>query len=168
MKIDLDGWRKMNNDFMLNSSLEFGLRALVILCRLGNGSFDTDDLLVYDYVLTNSGDFSTQHPSIHISTSYKYSKLYTKREAMKKGIDFLSYRGLIDVVYDEKGIMYKSNKYSIYFLDNISSIYKTKLIIVADWIAEELKKEGFAKALNDLKNKSVEEKIYFYNVGSDE
>lgn len=151
----------------INTPLEFGLRALIILSKLSSEGTDIERLLVYDYMLTNSGEFNSKLPSIHAETPYKYSKLLVKRDTLKEGINLLTRYGLITLSYNEEGITYKKNKYTQRFLDNIDSTYKEKLEIVAEWISSDMHYKKINEIEYDLKSRIKKYGIEFYEGGVD-
>lgn len=151
----------------INIKLEFGLRSLIILSKLGESGADIDRLLVYDYILTNSGEFNSELPSIHAETPYKYSKLLLKRDTLKDGINILIKYGLITLDYSKEGIIYKKNKFTQKFLDNIDSVYKEKLEIVAKWISREVHYKNITEIDYDLRERIKKYGIEFYEGGLD-
>lgn len=151
----------------INTPLEFGLRALIMLSKLSNNGTDIERLLVYDYILTNSGEFNSKLPSIHAETPYKYSKLLVKRDILKEGINILIRYGLITLDYSEEGIIYKKNKYTQKFLDNIDSIYKDRLEVVAEWISSDVHCKEVSEIEYDLKARIKKYGIEFYEGGVD-
>ncbi len=148
-----------------NTSLEFGLRALITLSKLSNDGTDIERLLMYDYMLTNSGEFNRELPSVHAETPYKYSKLLVKRNTLKEGINLMLRHGLLTLNYNEEGIIYKKNKYTQKFLDNIDSVYKEKLEIVAEWICKDMHIKKVNEIEYDLKIRIKKYGIEFYEEG---
>lgn len=149
----------------INISLEFGLRALIVLSKLNNEGTDINRLLVYDYMLTNSGEFNSELPSIHAETPYKYSKLLVKRDTLKDGINILIKYGLITLDYSKNGVIYKKNKYSQKFLNNIDSAYKSKLEVVAEWISRDVHSRAISEIEYDLRMRIKKYGIEFYEEG---
>lgn len=151
-----------NKSFMINSPIEFGLRALVLLSQIENEGIDIDRLLIYDYLLTNSGEFNVKLPSLHAETPYKYSKLMVKREVLKEGVKIFSNHGLIDVILIDSGIYYKKSSYTDAFLDNMTSKYKQKLVDIAKWIIEDVHYKNESKIEEEINSKILQYGIEFY------
>lgn len=149
----------------INTPLEFGLRALIVLSKLSSEGTDIERLLTYDYILTNSGEFNSKLPSIHVETPYKYSKLLVKRDTLKDGLNLLIKYGLITLDYSEEGIIYKKNKYTQKFLDNINSIYKDRLEVVAEWISSDIHCKEVSEIEYDLRRRIQKYGIGFYEGG---
>ncbi|EMS71293.1 ABC-three component system middle component 2 [Ruminiclostridium cellobioparum] len=155
----------MENRRILNSSIEFGLRVTVLLSQFENEALALDKLLTYDYLLTNSGEFSDKYPSLHVETPYRYAKLVVKREVLKEGINLMCENGILDVVLTDEGILYKQNGFTKLFLNNISSKYKHQLEERANWIASEIHRTR-SKIIEEELNKNVlEYGIEFYREG---
>lgn len=147
---------------MMNSPMEFGLRAMILLAKIEGEGIDIDKLLIYDYLLTNSGEFNEEYPSLHVETPYKYSKLVVKREILKEGVNIFTKCGLIDIVLDERGIYYKKNIYTEAFLKNMTSKYKEKLEQIAEWIISDIHfKNGF-KIEEEINKRILKYGIEFY------
>lgn len=151
-----------NKKLVMNSSTEFGLRALVILSQLKGEGIDIDRLLIYDYLLTNSGEFNEKLPSLHVDTPYKYSKLIVKREVLREGVKKISDQGLIDVTLTEKGIYYKKNSYTDAFLVNMTSKYKEELQNISKWIIEDIHLKDECEIEDEIKGRILQYGIEFY------
>lgn len=152
----------MNNRYMMNSPIEFGLRALILLTQIGDEGIDIDRLLIYDYLLTNSGEFNKEYPSLHAETPYKYSKLVVKREVLKEGVNIFTKCGLIDVILNETGIYYKKNMYTEAFLKNMTSKYKQKLVDIARWIISDIHYKDDSKIEEEINSRILKYGIEFY------
>lgn len=148
--------------FMMNSPIEFGLRALVLLSQIEDEGMDIDRLLIYDYILTNSGEFNEELPSLHVETPYKYSKLMVKREILKEGVKLFSDQGLIEIKLTEHGIYYKKSDYTVAFLDNMSSKYKAKLLDISKWVIENVYNKNENKIEEEINRKILLYGIEFF------
>jgi hypothetical protein len=146
----------------MNSPIEFGLRALVLLSQIEDEGIDIDRLLIYDYLLTNSGEFNEELPSLHVETPYKYSKLIVKREVLKEGVKIFSSHGLIDITLTERGIYYKKSSYTNAFLANMTSKYKQELVNISKWIIEEVHYKDDYKIEEKINSRILEYGIEFY------
>lgn len=155
----------MNNKNILNSSLEFGLRVVVLLAEFENTALSLDQILEYDYLMTNSGEFDERYPSLHPETPYRYSRLLVKREAFKEGIEQMCKNGLINIEFTSEGICYQKNKFTGIFLNNLNSNYKCKLVQRANWIANEIHTDESKTVIKELKNRISRYGIEFYREG---
>lgn len=147
----------------MNSPIEFGLRALVLLSQIEGEGIDIDRLLIYDYLLTNSGEFNKEFPSLHVETPYRYSKLMVKREVLKEGVKMFSDHGLIDVTLTDCGIYYKKSIYTDVFLVNMTSKYKQRLVEISKWINDNIHCKNENKIEEEINSKILQYGIEFYN-----
>ena len=120
-----------------NSSLENGLRALIVLAAIAPDFADLQRLVLYDYILVHSGDVGGP-PSIHPSTPSRGGELIVRRGLVEQGVMLMASRNLIERFADEHGIGYRASEEAYPFIDSLTSPYIRSLRRVADWIADTL------------------------------
>jgi len=152
----------MNSNSVLNSPVEFGLRVVVLLDEFEFISLSIDEIITYDYLMTNSGEFDERYPSLHPQTPYRYSKLFVKRDFLMEGVNQMCNCGLLDIAYNKNGICYTKNQFTKYFLSNLTSNYKKKLVERAKWIANEVYLDKENNIINELYKRISTYGIEFY------
>ncbi|MCW6091725.1 hypothetical protein FC826_02985 [Clostridium botulinum] len=146
---------KHNNNQLLNTPVELGMRALVILSLNQEIDFDLERLIYYDYISTHLSDYNEQFKSLHPSSPYRSGEVLAKREIMRKGLLFLIKKDLIYILFNSDGIIYRPNKYSMHFLNEFKSPYLQQLINHA------------SNGSNLLNDKSIEELRNFFSILED-
>lgn len=129
----------MNNIELLNNKIEVALRILILLNAMGN-AVDEQLIIFYDYALLHSNDFDKKQNSILPNSPFRKEELSIKIKLIKNALKILAQKQLIDVIYNEKGIYYASNKLTGLFIDKLTSIYSKKLIKQAKWVKKYFKK----------------------------
>jgi len=124
---------------IFNSPLEIALRVLLILSFGKKNSFSLERLIIYDYLILNSGDIENAPESLHPSLPNRSSQLLVKRELLQKALLILASKELVIIKYAKSGIQYAPSKltepFILYFESNYYESLKERVI----WIAEVFK-----------------------------
>lgn len=144
----------------MDSEIEFGLRALILVSILDDCELSFDKLIIFDYMLTNINDFDTNFGSVHPNTSYRFAKVIIKRQVYKNGLNYCVIKNLIDIKYTSSGILYKATSLTSPFINLIETAYVEKLKRCAIRIGELY---GNSK-LNDLQQ-LINKKINEHGIG---
>lgn len=111
----------------IDSEIEYGLRALILVSILSDYDLSFEKLLVYDYMLTNFNDFDSNFESVNPDTSYRLAKIIVKRQAYKDGLKYCVIKNLIDIDYTSKGILYNATSLTTPFIEYMDTPYVDKL-----------------------------------------
>ena len=125
----------------LNSPIEIGLRALVILAAAFPESCDLDSLALLDYGLLHSADLGGP-PSLHPSLPIRVGELGLKRAVMEEGLRMMARAGLVEVKADSLGIRFQASESAASFVHLLETEYASELVIRAEWVARELSVPG--------------------------
>ncbi|WP_369281084.1 ABC-three component system middle component 2 [Yaniella sp.] len=121
----------------LNSPLEVGLRAVIVLTEAFPNALDMDRLLLMDYVLLHSGDFGGPD-SLQPPLSTRGGELGAKREILNHGLQMMMRAGMVDVLASSDGITYRASEAASPFLQLVRSNMLGQLSRVARWVVHEL------------------------------
>lgn len=116
----------------LNSPLELGLRALVVLTASFPRALDVDRLVLMDYCLLHSADFGGPR-SVLPAISMRGGELGIKRSVLEHGVQVMARAGMIDVVAATEGLSYRASEAAAPFLRLIRSPFLDRLTEVAGW-----------------------------------
>jgi hypothetical protein len=141
----------MNRTHPFNSSIECGLRSLVILEHAFPLKYDLQRIVFYDYLLVHSGDAGGPI-SIHPATPHRSGEVLVKRNMLEQGLLLMMSRNLILRQYDSTGIVYLASDVATPFLDNLRSPYVSLLKERANWVIN---------VFNHYDDKKLEQ--YFYD-----
>jgi ABC-three component (ABC-3C) system Middle Component 2 len=126
-----------------NSSLESGVRSVIILNSLFPKSIDLHRLVDFDYLIVHSGD--VQGPkSLHAPLPMRAGELLVRKNIIEKGLLLMMSRGMLNRVPTESGIEYIASEKTNSFVCNFESPYLIKLIERAEWISDQ-----FGESSND-------------------
>ncbi|MFD7076091.1 ABC-three component system middle component 2 [Nocardioides sp. NPDC059952] len=120
----------------LNSPLELGLRALVLLTTSYPRSFDIDRLVLMDYCLIHSGDLGGP-PSVLPPVPNRGGELGLKRSILEHGVQLMTRARMVDVEMTSEGITYRASEEAAPFLRLVDSPLMPVLTDVAMWVATE-------------------------------
>jgi len=121
---------------VFNSPLEAGLRCLAILTAGYPNNYDLSRLVFYDYMLVHSGDIAGGPESLHPATPHRSGEILIRRPVLESGLNLFLSKGLINVIYNQDGILYSATELSSPFLDSLSSEYVSKLKNNAYWLVD--------------------------------
>ena len=119
-----------------NSSLESGVRSVIILNSLFPTSVDLHKLVDFDYLVVHSADVNGPK-SLHAPLPMRAGELLVRRDIIEKGLLLMMSRGLLNRVPTEFGIEYIASEKTNSFVCNLQSPYLVNLISRAKWVSDE-------------------------------
>ncbi|MGX1377105.1 hypothetical protein RKD56_004223 [Priestia megaterium] len=117
----------MSKNLLINSSLEAGLRVLIILDSIFPDSIDIDRLVIYDYLIIHTKDVKVGKESLHPPTPHRLGELFVRRELLQEGISLMESRELLQIEYTSNGIMFKASLLTGPFIKYFESQYSHSL-----------------------------------------
>ncbi|WP_406426403.1 ABC-three component system middle component 2 [Streptomyces sp. NBC_00147] len=117
----------------LNSPLEVGMRALVLLSASFPEPLDVARLVYLDHVMLHSGDMDGP-PSLHPSLPAGPGELAMKRHLVEQGLVVLLRAGLADVEATADGLAYRASEEGPGFVDILEAPYASDLKDRAAWV----------------------------------
>ena len=120
----------------LNSPLEFGVRALIVLTSAFPRPLDLNRLVLMDYCLLHSADLSGP-PSVLPELPTRVGELGVKRAVLDHGIRLMVRAEMVDVVTTGDAIAYRAGEQAAPFLRLVTSPLIDSLTRVADWAVAE-------------------------------
>jgi len=122
--------------FLLNSSVESGLRSLCLLYEAYPLQLDLQRLVFFDYMLVHSGDAPNGPPSIHPPTPFRSNELLVRRHLIESGLHLLLARGLITFKVSQAGFLYSAADPAVSFLSSLTEEYTVLLRERAAWVVK--------------------------------
>ncbi|WP_327297768.1 MULTISPECIES: ABC-three component system middle component 2 [unclassified Streptomyces] len=116
----------------LNSPLEIGVRALVLLAESHPQPLDLAQLAVLDHAVLHSGDHDGP-PSLHPSLPGHSGELGMKRTVLEQALLVLIRAGLAGAEADETGLVYRATDRGPAFVDILETPYVGRLRERAKW-----------------------------------
>lgn len=123
------------NVTVFNSSLETGVRSLVILAANFPDVLDLQRLVDFDYLVVHSGDVDGPE-SLHPPLPMREGELLVRRKIIESGLSLMMSRGLIARITGAEGIVYQASDYAKPFIDSLATPYMRLLMERADWVAK--------------------------------
>jgi hypothetical protein len=118
----------------LNSPLEAGIRALVVLSETFPRRLDVAQLVYLDHAILHSGDLDHGPVSLHPDLPAGPGELGLRRRLIEQGLMVLLRAGLADLTASNDGFMYGATDEAASFLDVLESPYVGQLIERANWL----------------------------------
>ena len=118
-----------------NSSLETGIRSLVLLEAAYPASLDLQRLVEYDYLAVHSGDAGGPE-SLHAPLPLRTGEILVRRGIIESGLLLMISRNLAMQTPAAEGIRYSATDTTGAFLGAFSTPYMTKLKERANWVVE--------------------------------
>lgn len=125
------------NTSPFNSSLETGVRTLVLLEASFPEALPLDRLVEFDYLVVHTGDAGGPE-SLHVSLPLRTGELLVRRGLIESGLALMMSRGLVKRIPGPSGISYQASDSAGAFLNALSSSYIGKLKERAGWLIERL------------------------------
>ncbi|TMR03411.1 threonine transporter [Actinomadura soli] len=139
----------------LNSPLEIGMRALVLLAESHPQPLDLAQLALLDHAVLHSGDLDGP-PSLHPSLPGHTGELGMKRTVLEQALLVLIRAGLANVEADETGLVYRATESGPAFVDILEAPYVGRLRQRAEWAVHHWAPETDVRATTaDLLNGSL-------------
>ncbi|MFJ3630829.1 ABC-three component system middle component 2 [Streptomyces sp. NPDC090112] len=139
----------------LNSPLEVGVRALVLLAESHPRPLDLAQLVALDYLVLHSGEFNGPH-SLHPDLPVRAGELGRKRELLEQGLLVLIRAGLADIVSGEGGLMYAATETGPTFVEVLEAPYVTSLRERAEWALHHFGSPAHARSVtNQIINRAA-------------
>ena len=115
-----------------NTPLEAGLRALFLMAT-GTRAFDSQRLVMLDYILVHSGDLGGE-PSLHPEAPSQKGELLIRRELIQDGLALMRSRDLLDRRFSGRGITYRVTQAGRHVAAQFESDYAGLLRERARWV----------------------------------
>ena len=117
----------------LNSPLEVGMRALVLLAESFPDPLDLAQLVYLDHAVLHSSDLAGP-PSLHPRLPAGPGELAMRRALIEQGLIVLLRAGLAEVQATEHGLVYRATEEGPGFVEILESPYIGALRDRAQWI----------------------------------
>ena len=117
----------------LNSPVEVGVRALVLLAESHPEPLDLAQLVVLDHVLLHSGEFDGP-PSLHPDLPARAGELGMKRAVLEQALLVLIRAGLAVIEEGVEGLVYAATDRGPAFVDVLEAPYAEALRDRAEWV----------------------------------
>lgn len=140
---------------LFNNKIEMGLRILILLENQYPKSLDVEMINYFDYFILHSKDIGGNE-SIHPDIPNRVGELSIKRELIRDSLKLLMSKGLVEVIYDDRGIEYIATEMASPLLDNLQSDYTMRLLNIIKWVCEKFKDytfEDIRKFVDENKSK---------------
>ncbi|HEV2635260.1 MAG TPA: ABC-three component system middle component 2 [Actinocrinis sp.] len=118
----------------LNSPLEVGIRALVLLSETFPRRLDVAQLVYLDHAMLHSGDLDGGPASLHPDLPVGPGELGLRRHLIEQGLVVLLRAGLADMIASGDGLAYQATEESSSFLDILEAPYLNALKDRAAWL----------------------------------
>ena len=119
----------------LNSPIEVGMRALMLLARSYPDPLDLSSLVVLDHAMVHSGQFEGP-PSLHPQLPAQPGELGMKRRLLQEGLEVLVRAGLARIAATGDGLVYQATTRGSGFVGILEAPYVGELRERALWAVE--------------------------------
>jgi hypothetical protein len=119
---------------LFNSTLETGVRAVVVLDALHPRAFDLAHLTWFDHLVVHLHDIGGPH-SLHPDIPQRTGELLVRRRLVEDGIKLMRRLHMVEANVDRSGIYYRASEDASAFVDALRTEYSTELKKCAVWLA---------------------------------
>ncbi|MBR1121741.1 hypothetical protein JQ628_09485 [Bradyrhizobium lablabi] len=119
---------------LFNSTLETGVRAVVVLDALHPRAFDLAHLTWFDHLVVHTRDIGGPH-SLHPDIPQRTGELLVRRRLVEDGIKLMRRLHMIEANVDKSGITYRASEDASAFVEALRTEYSIELKECAAWLA---------------------------------
>jgi hypothetical protein len=119
---------------LFNSSLETGVRAVVVLDAAYPRPFDLAQLTWLDHLVVHTADIGGPE-SLHPDIPQRTGELLVRRRLVEDGLNLMRRLHLIDSATTDNGIVYTATEDASAFVESMRSNYARELRRRAQWLA---------------------------------
>jgi hypothetical protein len=124
---------------LFNSSLETGVRSVVVLDAAFPRAFDLSQLTWLDHLVVHTADIGGP-VSLHPDIPQRTGELLVRRRLVEDGLNLMRRLHLVDSDTTDDGIVYSAREEASAFVDSLRSVYARELRQRAEWLAQYLTK----------------------------
>jgi hypothetical protein len=135
------------NPPLFNSSLETGVRSVVVLDAAFPRAFDLSQLTWLDHLVVHTADIGGPD-SLHPDIPQRTGELLVRRRLVEDGLNLMRRLHLVDSNINKDGIVYSAREEAAAFVESLRSVYARELKHRAAWLAQYLTRTS----RNDLAN----------------
>lgn len=120
-----------------NSTLETGIRALVVLEALHPRRCDLTEMTWLDHLVVHTADIDQDSPpSLHPELPNRAGELLVRRSLVEQSLRLMHQVHLIDIDDTEQGILFSASEEAPSFLDLLQAPYTLELKRRAEWLGK--------------------------------
>jgi hypothetical protein len=123
----------LHSDYIFNSAIETGVRALCILVIDLSNKFDIQQLLALDHIVVHSGDIKNAPPSLHPNILQRSGELLVRRPLVENGLSLMESKRLVEKVIISEGFYYRATELASVFIESLTNEYIKELNKRAEW-----------------------------------
>lgn len=120
----------------LNSPLETGIRALVLLDALYPRACSLTEMTWFDHLVVHTGDLDGPS-SLHPDLPGREGEIYVRRTLIESSLRLMHQAHLVDVLHHDDGIYFIASEDAPSFLELLQAPYTLELKHRARWISEQ-------------------------------
>jgi len=130
--------RNVSGTHPFNSTLETGIRALVVLEAFYPRCCDLLEMTWLDHLVVHTGDFDGQDvpESLHPDLPNRAGELLVRRQLVEKSLRLMQQMHLVEVFETEDGISFAASEDAPSYLDLLQAPYSLALKQRAKWIVD--------------------------------
>lgn len=132
-----------------NSPIEIGLRLLVVLYFKRKGA-NLDILSFLDYAIIYSNDYNSNLENLHPNLPLKLGEISSKREIVKKGLNVLQMKGLINKDFTNNGVEYFITESGKKLVELLKTDYAESLKERASWASNNFEGKSSLELYNEI------------------
>jgi hypothetical protein len=125
------------NPPLFNSSLETGVRSVVVLDAAFPHAFDLSQLTWLDHLVVHTADIGGPD-SLHPDIPQRTGELLVRRRLVEDGLNLMRRLHLVDSNINKDGIVYSAREEAAAFVESLRSVYARELKRRAAWLAKYL------------------------------
>ncbi len=138
---------RISDKHPFNSTLETGIRALVVLEAFYPRRCDLMEMTWFDHLVVHTGDFDEQDvpESLHPDLPNRTGELLVRRQLVERSLRMMQQMHFVDVFETEAGIEFCASEETPSYVGLLQTPYSLALKHRAKWMADRFAKQGSAE-----------------------
>lgn len=130
-----------------NSSLETGIRALVVLEAFYPRRCDLMEMTWFDHLIVHTGDIDGQDvpESLHPDLPNRTGELLVRRQLVERSLRMMQQMHLVEVFETEAGIEFCASEEAPSYVELLQAPYSLALKVRARWMADRFASQASAE-----------------------
>ncbi|KQQ45663.1 hypothetical protein ASF58_18985 [Methylobacterium sp. Leaf125] len=122
---------------LYNSTLETGIRAVIVLEHLRPVRADLPEMVLFDHVVVHTGDHGGP-PSLHTAVPGRIGELLVRRRLVEDSLRLMQQCHLVAEAHDADGITYQATDEAAAYMELLETPYSEHLKRCSAWIGDEV------------------------------
>jgi hypothetical protein len=126
---------------LYNSTLEAGIRAVIVLEQLRPETVDLAEMVLLDHVVVHTADVGGP-ASLHAAVPARKGELLVRRRLVEQSLELMRRCHLVEQQAREDGLVWCASDEAASYVELLQTSYSIQLKSCASWLSTEIRRRG--------------------------